>query len=107
MNRTPDSAWRQPTVTGSQEIRTWIYDSLKQGGLDRNLGALEQHVKTKLQECGQFPSAPGDFHRELDTSIKDQIREIVWALVIQGFSYLVPTPGKPICHFSKSLNGAE
>lgn len=72
----------------SEEIRAWVYQFLAQGSLNGNLGGIETQIKVHLEQCGEFPSGPTGFHREIDNSIKDKIREIVWGLIVQGI--LVP-----------------
>lgn len=77
----------------SEELRAWVYESLqgdvkqRQGNPGRPtlmLGDVERHVKTKLQQTGEMSSDVHSYHTDISVGYKDQIREVVWGLVIQG-----------------------
>jgi hypothetical protein len=80
-------------MASSEEIRAWVCESLqsdlkqRQGNPGRPtlmLGDVERHVKTKLQQIGEMSSDVHSYHTDITVGYKDQIREIVWGLVIQG-----------------------
>jgi hypothetical protein len=77
----------------SEEVRAWVYESLRNDVKQRRgnpsmptlqLSDVEQHVKTKLQEVGKMPSGVQGHYSDIAVGYKDQIREIIWGLVIQG-----------------------
>jgi hypothetical protein len=77
----------------NEEIRAWVYESLRQDVKQRQgnpgrptlqLTDVELDVKTKLQEIGEMPSGAHGHFSSIAVGYQDQIREIVWALVIQG-----------------------
>jgi hypothetical protein len=77
----------------NEEIRAWVYDSLRQDVKQRQgnpgrptlqLSDVELHVKTKLQEVAEMPSGTQGHFSDIAIRYQDQIREIVWGLVIQG-----------------------
>jgi len=77
----------------SEEIRAWVYESLRSDVKQRQgnpvrptlqLSDVELDVKTKLQEAGEMPSGAHGYHTDISAGYKDQIREIIWGLVIQG-----------------------
>ncbi len=77
----------------SEEMRAWVYQSLRNDVKQRQinpgrptlqLSDIEQDVKTKLQEIGEMPAAVHGYHSDIRVGYKDQIREIIWGLVIQG-----------------------
>ncbi len=77
----------------TDEMRAWVYEYLrkdvKDRGQNRNaqaaqLSYIELHVKTKLQEIGEMQAGVHSHYTEIPVDYKDQIREIVWGLVIQG-----------------------
>lgn len=76
-----------------EEIRAWVYESLRNDIKQRRdnpsrptlqLSDVELDVKTKLQEAGEVPSGVHGHHSGISIGYKDQIREIIWSLVIQG-----------------------
>jgi hypothetical protein len=80
-------------MAANEEIRAWVYESLRQDVKQRQgnpgrptlqLSDVELHVKTKLQEIGEMPAGPTGHFSSIAVGYQDQIREIVWGLVIQG-----------------------
>ena len=77
----------------SEEVRAWVNESLRKDVAQRRgnpgkpalmLGDVEHYVKIQLQQTGEMSSGPNSFHTEMAVGYKDQIREIIWGLVIQG-----------------------
>jgi len=77
----------------NEELREWVYDYLRKEVKNREespaaqaaqLSYLELHVKTKLQEAGEMQPGVHSHYTEVPVDYKDQIREIIWGLVIQG-----------------------
>src|SRR5258708_1976341 len=107
------SVWFGRRMATSEEIRAWVYESLqsdvkqRQGNTGRPtlmLGDVERHVKTKLQQTGEMSSDVHSYHTDITAGYKDQIREIVWGLVIQGI--VIPggstlQPGLPAMQVSE------
>jgi hypothetical protein len=80
------------SMATSDEIRAWVYESLRSdvtqrqknpGKLPLQLTDIEGDLKTKLQEIGEMSPQQSQF-TDIGAGYKDQIREIVWGLVIQG-----------------------
>lgn len=77
----------------TDEVRAWVYEYLRKdvktrqvnrNGQALNLSDIELHVKTKLQNSGEMPNGVHSYHTDIAVEYKDQIREIIWSLVIQG-----------------------
>ena len=77
----------------TDEVRAWVYEYLRKDVKDRQvnrniqtlqLSYIELHVKTKLQDSGEMPNGVHSYHTDIEVDYKDQIREIIWGLVIQG-----------------------
>jgi hypothetical protein len=75
----------------SEEVHAWVYEALRNDLKQRSplkpalgLAAIERHTKTQLQSAGEMPTGPNADQTELPDAYKDQIREIIWGLVIQG-----------------------
>lgn len=77
----------------SEEIRAWVYESLRHDVKQRQrnpgrptlqLSDIESDVKTKLQNSGEMPSGVHHHYTDMPVGYKDQIREVIWGLVIQG-----------------------
>lgn len=77
----------------AEEVRAWVYEALRSDGHERQknpgrpalgLSDLELRVKSRLQIAGEMRPEPHGHHDQLSDKYKDQIREIIWGLVIQG-----------------------
>jgi len=95
-------------VADTEEVRAWIYEALRQdiSERQRNSGKpalglidIEWAIKGKLQGIGEMRAEPHGHHDELANNYKDQIREIIWGLVIQG----IIVPGASTQHASLPL----
>src|ERR1700722_14943675 len=77
----------------AEEVRAWVYEALQGDSRQRQtrpsmpvlqLSDLEGRIKAKLQGTGEMTPEPHGHYAELPERYKDQTREIVWGLVIQG-----------------------
>ena len=77
----------------TEGVREWVYQSLRHDFTQRKLnpgrpalqlGDIESWVKGRLQDSGEMPSGVQYHHADIAIGYQDQIREIIWGLVIQG-----------------------
>ena len=80
-------------MVATEQLRQWVNKALlaednarkdQPGKPAIHLTDLESRVLKHLQDTGEMPSGPNQFHAQLTDAYKDQIQEMIWGFVIQG-----------------------